>query len=76
MAIRCGHCGAIHDTADDVRRCHQGTLDEPRLPSVAAPPVPALALAALAGHRGFAGPDALGRNVVVTGGGEPPDTVA
>jgi DNA helicase-2/ATP-dependent DNA helicase PcrA len=73
VAIRCGHCGATHDTADEVRRCHRGALGERPVPPGVTPPEPEPALAALAGHRDFAGPDALGRNVVVTVDGEPPE---
>jgi DNA helicase-2/ATP-dependent DNA helicase PcrA len=78
VAIRCGHCGATHDTANDVRRCHAGTLGEPAAPVDLAPRrhrigAESVPTTGLAGHGVFFGPEAFGRNVVVTGDGEPPE---
>jgi ATP-dependent DNA helicase UvrD/PcrA len=71
VAIRCGHCGATHDTAADVRRCHEGSLfAETPPPAERGEPV-ALDDAVICGD--WAGPDALGRNVVVAEAGEAPD---
>ncbi len=80
MAIRCGHCGATHDTAGDVRRCHEGTLGNPpapvpverRLHRIGTESVQTDSPAA-DGVDSFAGPEALGRNVLVNAGGEPPE---
>jgi DNA helicase-2/ATP-dependent DNA helicase PcrA len=84
VAIRCGHCGATHDTAGDVRRCHEGSLAEtlasarpevlsPRVHRIGTDSVHTDSLPGGAGRRSFAGPDALGRNVLVNADGEPPE---
>jgi DNA helicase-2/ATP-dependent DNA helicase PcrA len=79
VAISCVYCGGAHATASQVRECwsrHDEPEPEarPAEPDAVAPEPPSTPVAGLVGApASLAGPDALGRNVVVLPGTSPPD---
>lgn len=66
--IRCGHCGGTHESVAEVRACSAGEAVGERAPA-APPPPPRPVVEAVGGDLAvLAGPDALGRSVLVAPG--------
>ena len=70
MAIRCGCCGGEHQTAAEVRACCDGAA--PELSAAATSPAPPAPSPPTATQPALAGPERLGRNLVIRAGDTPP----